>query len=449
MENYKIPPQAIEIEKAFLGALLISSDAIIDVYHLIKKEHFYDNSHQLIYSAIVDLNKSFKNIDVLTVCEELKKTQNIEQVGGEIYVSELTERVATSAHIESHAKIIYEKYVRRKIIESAYYMQVKAYSDEYDLQDVIDFAQKQIMDNTVENIKSDPEHITRIYDRVVEELEKNQNTTEKVGIPSGFKKIRWYKGDLIIFAGRPSMGKTWVGAVKFPLNAAMYDYPVAIFSLEMTKQQLTTRFISQHTGIDSEKIRAGEKNINWNEVENAKNYFDKLPVYIDDSGGLSVFELVSKARKLKAKHGIEMIFVDYMQLLSAKITGLNRDQEIGVISRTLKALAKELDIPVIALSQLSRKVEDRADKRPIMSDLRESGNIEQDADMVLMAYRGYYYTHEADDSGIGEIIIRKNRNGNLGVVNFYHNKAWTRIEADAFDFDKWSEPQQSSEYKPF
>ena len=449
MEDYgRIPPQAIDEEKAILGALMIKSDAILDIMDLLKPECFYKPAHGIIYEAICSLGKRFEPVDIITVMNELDQNKQTEMIGGKVYLVSLTDMVGSSSHIQSHAQIVYQEWIKRELIKISSEIATKCFSG-IDVNEVIEYAQKTLLETTVNEIKSEPEQIGDVFSKTLVELEQKITSPDKIAIPSGFPEIKWFDSDLIILAGRSSMGKTWMG-LKYVFNAAMYGNPVAMFSLEMSKSQVTYRLNGFQSGIDSYSMRdARITDEDWQKLEVAQRYFDHLPVFIDDNAGLTVFELVAKARKLKAKHDIKLIVVDYLQLLSAGVKTQTRDLEMGIISRTLKQLAKELNIPVIALSQINRGVESRADKRPLMSDLRESGNIEQDADMVIMAFRPHYYSNDPEESGIGELIIRKNRNGNLGTVKFYHNKDWTRIEANEFDFDRWSEPKQIEEYKPF
>ena len=441
MENSRMPPQAIDIEEIVLGALLIDSNCLIEVIDILKPIHFYKPSHQYTFQAIINLAKDFEPIDIFTVANKLKAMKKLDDVGGEMFLVNLTERVATSKNIQAHAMIVFEMFVKRNLIEIGHSMQKMAYDNSIDIEEIVEYSQSGVMKLTTDEIKSEPEHCLSIFDKVITAVSEQQNNSGSVGIKSGFPGIRWHDSDLIICAGRSSMGKTWLAAVKFGYEAIISNQPTLIFSLEMSKSQIMQRYISLHSGISSNQIRDGQLNKEeWFKLEKARNGFEKLPLYIDDNGGLTVFQLVAKARKMSVKHGIKLIIIDYLQLLSAidKKNTNNRDQEIGVITRTLKALAKELDIPIIGLSQINRGVESRINKRPMMSDLRESGNIEQDADMVIMFYRQFYYTNEQEDSGIGEIIVRKYRHGGLGTYNFYHNQNWTKIQNNPIN-EKWIE----------
>jgi len=435
----KLPPQAVEVEKVVLGALLIQSDAIFSITDILTSDCFYKPEHQIIYSVIFAMGSKFVPIDLITVSNELKKIDKLDEIGGDAYLVELTDNVATSGHIDYHAKIVYEKYIKRSLNNLSVKINNMAHDNNINIDETVDFIQNQVMDITVNDLRSEPEKASVIFERVANEIEYKQLNPDKIGIPSGFNGLTWYNGDLIITAGRSSMGKTWIGCVKFASEAISYKIPTLIFSLEMTKLQIMHRFIALNSGVGSNDIRDGSKTMDWSSIEKSGAYFSDAPLYIDDNGGLSVFQLVAKARKMKVKHGIKLIIVDYIQLLSALTQNTKtKDQEVGLITKALKSLAKELDIPVIAISQLNRSVEQRQDKRPLMSDLRDSGNIEQDADMVLMVYRQFYYTNDIADAGKGELIKRKDRNGGLQNFDFYHNRDWTKIEQYSIG-EKWEE----------
>lgn len=423
-----LPPQSIELEEAVLGAILIQKHSLQDVADFLKPEHFYNDNHQQIYQAIINLFKKSLPIDILTVSNELKGMGKLETIGN-FYIVELTSRVSNAAHIEAHAKTIIENWVRRELIKVSQEVSEKAYQDTTDVFDLLALAGKyQDEMHNVIHVKKE-----RSYADVVGEaaglIENRKESFNGItGVASGFNAVDretggWQKSDLIIVAGRPSMGKT-AFVLNCAENAAIdFDTPVAFFSLEMSSVQLSYRSISRHSEIMLEKILRGKMD-EWEYPKLNKAYtkLENAPMIIDDTAALSVLEFRAKARRLKQKHNIGMIVVDYLQLMRSegRKSG-NREQEISEISRALKAVAKELNIPVIALSQLSRKVEDRRDCRPMLSDLRESGAIEQDADMVVFLYRPEYYGFTEDGEGrstigVAEVIIAKNRNGVTGTV---------------------------------
>ena len=429
MMDLRLPPQDIELEETILGTLLIQPNAILEAMTIIQPDYFYSYENQTIYKAILVLGRQFMPVDIITVSRELEKTKQLQEVGDVIKLSSLTDKIATSLHLEFHCRLLAQLYIRRELIKASIEIQQMSYDNNIELLDLVDFAQKKILDTTVDDIKSEPEHCGQIFEKVTEELEIRQQDPNQIGIPSGFSGLRWFDSHLIVFGARASMGKTWVGAVKFAYEATTHNVPTLVFSLEMSKKEMMHRFISLHTGIDSNDIRDGSRHIDWSVLEQGQRFFNNLPLYIDDNSGMSVFQLASKARKMKARKNIGLIIVDYLQLLSAHTkNNATKDQEVGVITKTLKSLAKDLDVPVIALAQINRGVEQRADKKPMMSDLRESGNIEQDADVVGMFYREYYYTQDANIEGEGEIIVRKNRHGKLGEWKFYHAPNWSKIE---------------------
>jgi replicative DNA helicase len=435
MDTIRIFPHDNTIEQTVLGAIINHSDCIYDVSDLINRDVFFNSDHRAIYDTMLQMMRKNRRIDIISLYNELKSGNKTNDLVNEVYLSELTDKSYSSIHVLQHCQILKEYQLRRSFIVMSKEIQERSYDLTFPIDETIDFTEKSVFNNTVEEIKSEPEQIGLITEKVTAEIEYKQQNPDKIGIPSGFNQLKWYNSDLIIAAARPSMGKTYVGAVKWGFEAAMYGVPVLIFSLEMSKQQITQRFLSLYTGINSNDLRAG-RNIDWNELEKAQAYMNKLPVYIDDNAGLSIWQIQSKCRKMKIKHNIGLIIVDYIGLVTgATKSNQNRDQELGVISRTLKKIAKDLDVPVIALSQLNRGVEQRADKKPILSDLRESGNIEQDADQVMMFYREYYYTHNETDAGIGEIIVRKNRHGDLPEVKFYHSPDWSKIDSSEIRHD--------------
>ena len=434
MSDYgKLPPQVKELEEAVLGAVMIEQNAINEVTDILKDESFYVDAHQRIWRAIRMLFQSQAPIDLLTVTEQLKKNGDLDAVGGPFYVAQLTNKVGSAANVEYHARLIAEKHIQRMLISTSSEIIKEAYEDSTDVFDLLDKAEKNLFSIAENSLKRNSEDIGSIIMGELKEIDiRMTNSEEHVnGVPSGFIDLDrttggWQKSDLVILAARPAMGKTSF-TLALARNAAVdHKKAVAVFSLEMSSIQLVQRLISMETHIPSDKIRKGnleqyEYQILTSKIDNLKN----APIFIDDTPAINVFELRSKCRRLKQQHDIQLVVIDYLQLMSGSVDGKNggnREQEISQISRSLKGLAKELQIPVIALSQLSRAVETRGgDKKPILSDLRESGAIEQDADIVIFLYRGEYYGLEQDADGnptkdIAEVIIAKHRNGPVKTV---------------------------------
>lgn len=432
LERGKIPPQAVELERVVLGAMLIDKKGVDEVIDMLNEEVFYVEAHQKIFSAIHTLFQETKPIDLLTVSNLLKQRKQHEAVGGDYYLIELTRGVGSSAHIEYHARIILQKYVQRSLIKISTQLIEEAYEDSQDVFDLLDQAEARLYDITQGNLKRSAESAQDLVIQAKKKIEEISNKDGLSGVPSGFDKLDevtsgWQPSDLIIIAARPGMGKTALTLSMARNIAVNKGLPVAFFSLEMSSVQLITRLISSETGLSSEKLRTGrlEKH-EWEQLNVKVKTLEKAPLFIDDTPSLSIFDLRAKARRLASQHGIKLIIIDYLQLMtigSSQKAG-NREQEISTISRNLKALAKELEVPVIALSQLSRAVETRGgSKRPLLSDLRESGAIEQDADIVSFIYRPEYYKiEEWDDEqqspteGQAELIIAKHRNGGLDNI---------------------------------
>ncbi len=448
----KIPPQALDVEKAVLGAMLIDKRGVNEAIDILFPEVFYLPEHQLIYQAIFSLFQDLQPIDFLTVSQRLEKMGKLKEAGGEFYLVELAKNVASAANIEFHARILLEKYIRREMIDIARKMEVNAFDETRDIFEILDEAEQQLFSITQGSLKQAAQSVDKILMDVKNQLEEIGKGDKLPGIRSGFPSIDeitagWQRGDLIILAARPSMGKT-----AFALNMARnisidYKIPVAFFSLEMTAQQLVKRILSAETQIPAEKFRTGNFTDEELKILNHKiSVISNNPnLYINDSSMMTIFDLRAQARRMKSKYGIEIIFIDYLQLMHAsdKMKPGNREQEISTISRNLKALAKELDIPIIALSQLSRKVEERnardQHKRPMLSDLRESGAIEQDADIVSFIYRPEYYgLMEWDDDdeaspthNEAEFIIAKHRNGKTARIRLkFYNEIGLFAELD-------------------
>jgi len=429
----RIPPQAIDLEEAVLGALMLEKDALSTVIDILKPEVFYHEAHKKIFEAIGVLFQKSKPVDILTVTSELRTLGFLEMVGGAYYITNLTNRVASAANIEYHARIISQKYIQRELIRISSEIIQNAYEDTTDIFDLLDHAEKNLFDIAQNNLRRDTQKMDEIIKQSLATLEELRTKTDGLtGVPSGFTDLDritggWQKSDLVIIAARPAMGKT-AFVLTCARNAAVdFQKPVVVFSLEMSSVQLVNRLISGETEIEQEKIRKGNlAEWEWQQLHSKIGRLTEAPLLIDDTPALNIFEFRAKCRRLKSQYDIQMVIIDYLQLMHGKGEGGggNREQEIGSISRALKSVAKELNVPVLALSQLSRAVENRPGqngKRPLLSDLRESGSIEQDADMVLFLYRPEYYGITEDEqgrsqAGIGEVIIAKHRNGETGIV---------------------------------
>ena len=429
LEKGKIPPQAIDLEEVVLGAMMIDKKGVDEVIDILSADAFYKDAHKHIFEAIFKLFENSEPVDLLTVSSQLKKDEKLDIVGGDFYLISLTQRVSSSAHIEFHARIILQKYIQRSLIKISNEIIEEAYDETRDVFDLLDTAEAKLYEVTQGNVKKSTETAQSLVIQAKKKIEEISNKEGMSGIPSGFDKLDkltsgWQPSDLVIVAARPGMGKTAFTLTMARNVAVNSNIPVAFFSLEMSSVQLITRLISSETGLSSEKLRTGKlEKHEWEQLNVKVKTLEKAPLFIDDTPSLSIFDLRAKARRLASQFGIKMIMIDYLQLMTAggSQKGGNREQEISMISRNLKALAKELSIPVIALSQLSRAVETRGgSKRPLLSDLRESGAIEQDADIVSFIYRPEYYKiDEWDDEerspteGQGEFIVAKHRNGGL------------------------------------
>ena len=430
LEHGKLPPQALELEEAVLGALMLEKDALTDVIDKLKPENFYKEVHQKIYQAICDLFSKSEPTDYLTVINELKRNGDLEVVGGPYYITQLTAKIASTANTEFHAHIILQKFIQRELIRISSGVIEEAYDDTIDVFDLLDNAESKLFEVAEGTIRGAPKKMTGLIGQVLKQIEEAKHHKDGMsGVASGFTRLDrltngWQKADLIIVAARPAMGKT-AFVLSMARNLAVeFRKPVAFFSLEMSSLQLVMRLISNETELDAEKLKRGQLTMaEWEQLHAQIDKLSDAPLIIDDTPALSVFELRAKSRKLMVKHQLELIVVDYLQLMTTGTEGKgNREQEISLISRSLKSIAKELNVPIIALSQLSRAVETRGgDKRPMLSDLRESGAIEQDADIVIFLYRPEYYGIDEDDAqnptnGIAEVIISKHRNGQTGTV---------------------------------
>ncbi len=451
IDHGRVPPQAADLEEAVLGAMMLEQNALTNVVDILKPNVFYKEAHQKIFGAIFDLFSNSEPVDILTVTQELQKRGELDVVGGSYYISQLTNRVASAANVEYHTRIILEKYLQRELIRISSEIIRDSYEDSMDVFDILDKAEKELFAVSENNLRRSYEDMPSLVKEAVKQIELARSHDSHIsGVPSGFTALDrvtagWQKSDLIILAARPGMGKT-----SFVLSMARnmtvdFKKPVAMFSLEMTGVQLVTRLIASETQLRSDNLRRGDlKDYEWEQLNARINALTGASLFIDDTPALTIFELRAKCRRLKARHDIELIIVDYLQLMSASNDNNrgNREQEISNISRSMKSLAKELNVPIIAISQLSRAVETRGgSKRPILSDLRESGAIEQDADMVLFIYRPEYYKLMEDEEGnstegLAELIIAKHRNGALEDIplRFIANFAkFTDYDSSEFD----------------
>ena len=433
----RVPPQNIDAEQAVLGAMLIKKEAIAEVAQILRPEDFYRDAHKIVYEAMLNLFNKNEPADIVTVSDYLNNENLMEKVGGVTFITAWANTVPTAANVTYHAKIVREKADLRNLINTATDIAGMAYESSDDVADVIDKSEKMIME--VAN-RQNVSAFTPMRDIVMETFDKINVLYESkgglTGIPCGFTDLDkltsgLQPSDLILVAARPSMGKT-AFTLNIGAHVALKEHKnVAIFSLEMSKQQLVQRMLCSEGGIDSQKLRKGELDkTDWGKLVNVANKVAEAPLYIDDTAGITVMELRSKARRLKAEKGLDLIIIDYLQLMQGR-TGKgatdNRQQEISEISRSLKAVARELNVPVIALSQLSRSVESSQIKRPMLSDLRESGSLEQDADIVMFLYREDYYDPETVNKNITEVIVAKHRNGPVDTVKMFFKKEFTRF----------------------
>lgn len=451
----KLPPQAVELEDSVLGALMIEKDAYATVAELLRPESFYKDQNRMVYEAIRALAAKDQPIDMLSVAEKLKSLGNLDKAGGAVYLSELTRKVASTAHLTYHAQVVAQKATARELIQMAARIEETAYDETQDVEDLMQVAESDIFEISQRAQKRDVTQIDPVIAEAFERMKKaSKNEGNISGIPSGFKALDkitsgWQKSDLVIIAARPAMGKTAFVLSMAKNIAVNYHKPVAMFSLEMSNVQLVNRLIMNVCEIEGDKIKNGKlTKQEWSQLEHKINELLGAPIYVDDTPSLSVFELRSKARKLVKEHHIELIIIDYLQLMNASGMSFgSREQEVSIISRNLKALAKELDIPIIALSQLNRGVEARTGvdgKKPQLSDLRESGAIEQDADMVCFIHRPEYYRLYNDEKtgkdlrGLGQIIVAKHRNGATDEI-------WLRFRSKLAKFQNEDETWDESE----
>ena len=438
----KLPPQATDIEATVLGALMLEKDAYSEVSDLLVPESFYDPKHRKIYEAIFQLGTNQRPIDMLTVTEQLRANGTLEEVGGAIAVSELTSNVLSAANVEYHARIIAQKYLARRLITFASKVQTDAFDEANDIAELLEQAEGKLFEISQQQLKREVVQVDSVIAQAMRQIEiASQQKGGISGLATGYRELDkmtsgWQPSDLIIIAARPAMGKTAFVLSMAKQMAMDLNIPVGVFSLEMSNVQLVNRILSNVCEVKGETIRSGQlSDSEWDRLNSRVKNFYGAPLYLDETPGLSIMELRTKARRLVREHGVKVIIIDYLQLMNA--TGMkfgSREQEVSMISRSLKALAKELNIPVIALSQLNRSTESRDDKRPVLSDLRESGAIEQDADFVAFIHRPEYYSRSGEDKagndirGLAEFIIAKHRNGQVGTVQLRFTSEFVRFE---------------------
>lgn len=439
----RLSPRDIDVEAAVLGALMIEKDAYTIVCDILKPESFYEPAHQKVYEAIQTLGASQRPIDLFTVTEQLRLNGTLEVVGGAPFVVQLTSNVTSAAHVEFHSRIVAQKYLARELISFAAQIENNAFDESIDVDDLLQEAEGRLFEISQRNVKKDVTQIDPVITAALDQIQAAANRTSGLsGLETGFHELDkvtsgWQNSDLIIIAARPAMGKTAFVLSMAKNMAVNYSIPIAVFSLEMSNLQLVNRLISNVCELPGEKIKSGQlTSLEWDQLMARIKHLNGAPLYIDDTASLSVFELRTKARRLVREHNIKMIIIDYLQLMNA--SGMkfgSREQEVSMISRSLKQLAKELNIPIIALSQLSRQVENRSDnKRPQLSDLRESGAIEQDADIVCFIHRPEYYYHSDKDAsgndirGLAEFIVAKHRSGSVKDVNMRFRAQFARFE---------------------
>ncbi|MDE6283148.1 MAG: replicative DNA helicase [Muribaculaceae bacterium] len=452
----RIAPRDLEVEQAVLGALMLEKDAYTTVCDLLKPECFYDPAHQKIYEAIQQLGASQQSIDMLTVTQRLRANGELKAVGGPAAISELTARVASGAHVEFHARIVAQKYLARELITFSAQIEEKAYDEANDVDDLLQEAEGRLFEISQRNVKKDVTQIDPVIKQALDQIEAAANRESGLsGLETGFRELDkltsgWQNSDLIIIAARPAMGKTAFVLSMAKNMAVDLNIPTAIFSLEMSNLQLVNRLISNACEVEGEKIKSGRLTPNdWDKLMAGVKPLYNAPLFIDDTPSLSIFELRTKARRLVREHGVKILIIDYLQLMNA--SGMkfgSREQEVSMISRNMKQLAKELNIPIIALSQLNRSVESRgtdsASKRPQLSDLRESGAIEQDADIVCFIHRPEYYIHSSEDAegndirGLAQFIVAKHRSGKVDDVKMRFVSQYAR-------FQNWDEDYHTTQ----
>ena len=434
---HALPPQNIEAEESIISAVLIDNNVLLDVIEILSPQDFYRTAHQKIYASIIDLFDKAEPVDLVTLANNLKGKGQLEEIGGASYLARLVDTVPLAVNAEYYARIVHDKASLRRLIEKANAIVKRCFEDRGNTDDVIDFAETAIFEISEKKARQSFYPLSKIILGNIETLEENQGNRSLVtGVPTGFRRLDnltsgLQNSDLIILAARPSMGKTAL-ALNIARNAAVEaNVPVAIFSLEMSKEQLSLRMLCSEARIDSSRLRGGFFSMDdWHRLTDAADVLSASPIYIDDSASMSAMEIRAKARRLKMDKNLGLIIIDYLQLMQGRASAERRDLEISEISRSLKALAKELELPVVALSQLNRMLEQRTDKRPRLSDLRESGALEQDADVVLFIYRDEVYNKEEDNpnKGTAELLLTKQRNGPTGDVLLSFLNSYTRFE---------------------
>ena len=443
-EGGYVPPQAVDLEEAVLGAIMVEPNSIFSVIEILSPDSFYKENHRIIYQAALDLSAKHEPVDLYTLSDMLRRKKQLTEVGGVVYLTSLTQKVGSAAHIEFHAQLIAQKHIQRELIRASVDIQKNSFNDDLDVTDLIDYAEAQIFKVSEGNIKRDVQSSFDVVKKALKQIEEAKNKPDGLsGVPTGFNDLDkltlgWQPSDLVIIAARPAMGKTAFVLSMAKNMAVNFNTPIAIFSLEMSNLQLVNRLISNVCEIEGSKIKSGDLSpMEWNQLMVRLKQLNGAPLFIDDTPSLSVLELRTKARRLVREHKVKMIIIDYLQLMNA--SGMkfgSREQEVSMISRSLKQLAKELNIPIVALSQLNRSVESRSEtnKRPQLSDLRESGAIEQDADMVCFIHRPEYYLKSSTDAsgadirGKAEFIIAKHRSGAVGDVDMRFRAAFARFE---------------------
>lgn len=434
----RLPPQNLDAEQAVLGGVLLKNSVLFSLIDLVNEDDFYSPVHKTIFRAFLDLSRKNSAIDMLTLADELSKAGSLEEVGGPLYLAELAQSTVGAANALHHARIVREKSVQRRLIGAATDIITRCFEASEDINQLLDESEQAIFSiadsKTVKGLKSSKELVASVFEQIEQRMENKELVT---GVPTGYYQFDEYTAglqpsDLIIVAGRPSMGKTAFALNVAMRSAAMHGVPTAIFSLEMSMEQLMQRMLCSWAKVDLSRLRRGRLDDgDWSRLYDAANNLSPAPIFIDDTAALTTMEMRARCRRLKAEHGLGLVVVDYLQLMRASRHIDSREQEISDISRSLKALAKELHLPVVALSQLNRKVEERSDKRPMMSDLRESGAIEQDADVIIFLYRAAAYKRKEEltpEDNVAEVIIGKQRNGPTGMVKLTFFKEYTAFE---------------------
>lgn len=434
---YYLPPQNLEAEESILSAILVDNDTLLEVLEVLSPEDFYRSAHQKIFTAISELFSKNEPVDLVTLTNILRKHNWLEEIGGATYLANLVDTVPLAVNAQHYAKIVYDKACLRRLIEKTSVIARQCFEDRGDVENILDFAESSIFELSENKIRPTFYPLSKIIESNIDSLEERQGNRALVtGVGTGFTKLDeltagFQKSDLVILAGRPGMGKTALALNIAKTAAADANIPVAIFSLEMSKEQLSLRMLSSEARIDSSRLRRGFiTQDDWIKITDAAGVLSQAPIFIDDSPNITALEIRAKSRRLKMESNIGLIIIDYLQLMKGRVSAERRDLEISEISRSLKALAKELDLPVVALSQLNRKLEERSDKRPQLADLRESGALEQDADVVAFIYRDELYNKDETNpnKGKAEIIVAKQRNGPTGFLILTFLDQYTRFE---------------------